>query len=315
MESCRETGFYICLHVICWHVLFGGILKALPMLPIRCVVAGLMTLAIAASSHANDESLATSSRAAKENAIRSIPMNALKREAQEKVLGVINNTSIFRRLPASRYATDPDMHHFLIRYPEVIVGIWKVMDISKVQAERVQDFVVQASDGMGTTSTIELLYGTKNLHVFYGKGTYQGPLFHNRLNGSCILILRSDFDETLEGVPVVTDRLDIFLRVDNIGVKILARTLHPLVGKTADLNFLETTRFIGKVSKTAEVNGKGLNRLADQIQGLQPGVRIGFTRLIASTNEQAVVRLQRQLRDDYRISQKPAARSVPIRKN
>lgn len=244
---------------------------------------------------AEDLSKASSSRAAKQAAKSVIPLNKMNPEAQKKILSVLNSTSIYRRLPVSSYLCDSDMHNFLIRYPEVVVGIWKVMGITNVDAARIKDYTVKASDGMGTDSTIELLYGTKNLHVFYGEGSYKGPLFNNKLTGSCILVLQSGFGTTKDGSPMVTDRLDVFIRVDNIGVKILAKTLHSLVGKTADVNFSETSKFIGKVSETSETNGPGVQRLGGRIENLNPEVLKAFQNLAMVVNDRAAARLQTQL--------------------
>lgn len=250
---------------------------------------------------------ASSSAAAKQSAINALPLHLLNEEARQKVMSVINHTSVYRRLPASQYFCDPDMHNFLIRYPEVIVGIWKLMGITRVDTRRIADYQLEATDGMGTNSSIELLYGTRDLHIYYGQGYYEGPLFHNKLRGSCLLVLRSEFGTDRTGEPVVVDYLDVFLRVDNIGVKILARTLHSLVGKTADMNFAESTKFIGKVSETAQINGRGVERLGEQIEDLRPEVREAFQKLALTVNDRAAERLQQQVR---RAEEQP--REAPV---
>ncbi len=269
--------------------------------------------------HGEDLSRASSSRASKQAAKSVIPLNKMNQDAQNKILSVLNNTSIYRRLPVSTYHCDSDLHNFLIRYPEVVVGIWKVMGITQVDAARIKDYTVKASDGAGTDSTIELLYGTKNLHVFYGQGTYKGPLFNNQLTGSCVLVLQSGFGQTKDGSPIVTDRLDVFIRVDNIGVKILAKTLHSLVGKTADVNFSETSKFIGKISETSETNGPGVQRLGARVDNLNPEVLKAFQRLALVVNDRAAARLQAQLsqsrpqtdyRSQLRLQSPPEAQGI-----
>lgn len=271
------------------------------MLPIRLGlfhIYGILILYCSvsiSSARADDFSKPSTSRQSRNEAVRAIPMNALTDTAKTKIQSVLRNTSVYRRLPANQYLCDPDMHNFLIRYPEVVVGIWKVMGITQVDAKRVKDYTIRAADGMGTVSSVELLYGTKNLHVFYGQGTYEGPLFHNQMHGSCVLVLQSEFGKTPDGDPVVRDRLDVFLRVDNIGIKILAKTLHSLVGKTADINFTETTKFIGKISDTAEINGPGVKRLGDEVQSLRPDVRAAFQRLAIQVNDRAAERMQTRL--------------------
>ena len=280
----------------------------------------LLAIAVgAAPVSGEDFSRASSSRASKQAATSVIPLNKMNQDARNKVLSVLNNTSIYRRLPVSTYHCDSDLHNFLIRYPEVVVGIWKVMGITQVDAARIKDYTVKASDGAGTDSTIELLYGTKNLHVFYGQGSYKGPLFNNQLTGSCVLVLQSGFGNSKDGTPIVTDRLDVFVRVDNVGVKILAKTLHSLVGKTADINFSETSKFIGKISETSETNGPGVQRLGARVDNLNPEVLKAFQRLALVVNDRAAARLQNQLSQSYpqsdyrnqlRLQSPPAVKKV-----
>ena len=63
----------------------------------------------------------------------------------------------------------------------------------------------------------------------------------------------------------MTNRLDVFLQVDHVGVDALTRTLHPLFGKSADLNFVESTKFLERISRTSAENGPGMQRLARRL--------------------------------------------------
>ena len=93
------------------------------------------------------------------------------------------------------------------------------------------------------------------------------------------------------------------------------KTLHSLVGKTADINFTETTKFIGKVSDTAEINGPGVQRLGDRIQSLEPEVRDAFKRLAMIVNDRSTQRLQAHLESNSRQTPKASTsgRLPPIR--
>src|SRR5471032_249404 len=96
-------------------------------------VAGL--LCCAGSSLAANPNQATSSRPAREDAIRSVPLDKLDESIRAQVSATISNASIYRRMPIQVIDCDPDLYLFLVRHPEVIVGIWDVMKISNVSLE------------------------------------------------------------------------------------------------------------------------------------------------------------------------------------
>ena len=78
----------------------------------------VLSVAFAASvAVAAAPSQATSSRAARQDAIKAIPLNKLDAGAQAKVKSVISHTSIYRRLPVQVTDCDPDMYLFLVRHP------------------------------------------------------------------------------------------------------------------------------------------------------------------------------------------------------
>ncbi len=83
---------------------------------------------------------------------------------------------------------------------------------------------------------------------------------------------------------------DVFLQLDNAGAEIVARTLHPLLGKTADANFLETVRFVSQVSHVAETNGPGVQRLVTRLTNVEPTVRDRFGQLAMTLHQRAIMR-------------------------
>ncbi|MEC8389955.1 MAG: hypothetical protein VXZ49_04675 [Planctomycetota bacterium] len=213
-------------------------------------------------------------------------------ETRDKLWSVVNRPDIYRRLPVVSIECDPDLYLHMIRHPEVVVSIWHLMGITQVETERVAPYVVNAADGAGTRSRIELVYGTPKLHVFYGVGDYEGPLLKNRITGKCVMALQSDYYKGESGETLVQNRLDVFLTVDQRGIAMLAKTLHPLVGKAADHNFVETARFMGRLSKTAEENGRGVQQLAQQLDSVDAKTRKEFSDLAMLTHRRAIYRFQ-----------------------
>jgi hypothetical protein len=216
---------------------------------------------------------ATSSRAARDEAVQAIPMDKLSREMRSRVAGVINNTSVYRRLPTQSIDCDPELFEFLVHNPEVVVDIWRVMGITNMTLDRNSPDRFRAADGQGTTGNVEFAFRSPELHVIFSEGTYDGPMYPVKLRGECVLVLKTNYVREPNGRAHVVNRLDAFLRIENLGVEIVAKTLQPLLGKTADHNFAETTAFVGQLSHTAETNPGGVSRLAQRLGHVEPQVR------------------------------------------
>ena len=256
----------------------------------------LLAIIVCSLSGAASQSMgqveATSSKAARMEALRNIPFNEFTRDASAKLTPVLDRPSIYRRLPVETIECDPDLHVFLVRYPEVIVGIWQMMGITKVSSERVGDFVLKASDGEGTVSNVELVYGTPGLYIYYAEGTYDGPLFHNKINGRCVLVLRSEYGVDTKGNPVVRNQLDTFVKIDNLAANLVAKTFSPIFSNAADHNFVETSRFLSRINEAAAKNSYGVKAMADQMENVSPEVKDKFGRIATVVEDRADHRLR-----------------------
>ncbi len=226
----------------------------------------------------------------KREAIDAIPFNQLDEEAHAKLWSVVSRPSLYRQMPPTMISSDPDLYVFLVRHPEIIVNMWDLMGITKVTINRNADYIFDASDGAGTDSRVELIYGDQNLHVMYAEGTYEGPLLKNEIRGRCVLVLRSDYSKSQDNDTLVTSRLDVFLQIDNVGAELIARTLHPLVGSTADQNFVESVKFVGQVTEAAESRPQRLLQLTQRLTKIKDPVRQQFSELTTIASQRAVQR-------------------------
>ena len=186
-----------------------------------------------------------SSRETQADATRRIPMQQLNRESQSLVNDVVDKPSFFRRMPTQNIDCDPQMFQHLVRYPEVLVNIWDVMGITKVQVNRTGPYTFTADDGVGTTCKCDLIFGNEKIHIYYGTGAYKGNMAPRQITGRCVCVLYSSVAKSADGRSMINGAMDVFLKLDNLGADLLTRTLSPLVGKTADYNFVESAKFLG----------------------------------------------------------------------
>lgn len=235
---------------------------------------------------AGPETEATSSRDARQDALRRLARTELTHEARSKVSGVLRATTIYRRLPSQVIECDPSLYVFLVEHPDLVVNIWEALGISEVQVEQVGERTYAANDKAGTQGRMEFLHATPQMHVVYAEGTYEGPLFGRAINGKSLLLLETRYFRNTSGRHFIRCRMDAFLHVENVGVGVLAKTLQPWVGVSADNNFRETAAFLAGVSRAAEVNHAGMQKVADKLTNVAPADREQFV----SLTEQLAIR-------------------------
>lgn len=232
----------------------------------------------------------STSRASRREAVAAIPFARLTRPLRARIQAVVDKPTVYRRLPIQVIACHPDLFVFMVRYPEVIVNMWQLMGVTKVEISRTGPYKYRAKDGAGTISDVQLVYGTREKHVFLAEGYYDGPLAPRRVTGRCVLVLSSAYSKDARKHDYVSNRLDVFVQLDNAGVEVLAKALHPFLGRTADSNFRESTRFLSQVSQVCESNGPGVQQLCARLTAVDPNVRQQFSELASRVNQEAVVR-------------------------
>ncbi len=251
-------------------------------LALLVVAASLLGFGPVARSEDDARTKASTSRAARDDATRAIPFNKIDRAARAKATGVLQNLSLYRRLPIQAIDCEPELYAFLVRHPEVVVNIWHLMGITKMQLDRVDATHYKVADGEGTTGQMEYLYSSGDATLFYSEGTYEGPLYPRIIRGKCLMLLRTSLRRGANGRFSIIAQLDTFLSVENLGVEVLAKTFQPLVGRAADHNFTETANFVANLSQTAETHEEGLLRMGRKLNRIDAKTRAQFLELVAA---------------------------------
>ena len=251
----------------------------------------ILLLATAGSTPASTPSgeayQATASAAARQSAVSAIPFDKLTEDGRNKVNTVLSNVTVFRRLPIRVVNCDPDLYLFLVRHPDVVVNIWEVLGITQLQLRQAGPDTYRVDENQGTTATLEFLYHNHDTHIVYGEWTYTGPLLARKINGRCLAVLKTGYVRETDGRYYITTRLDGFMSVEPGGAELLTKTLHPLVAKNADANFVQTVAFLGSLSRTAEVNSRGMQRLAGRLDRVQPDTRDQLSQVVSGVAQRA----------------------------
>jgi hypothetical protein len=187
---------------------------------------------------------------------------------------------------------DPELFTFLAKNPEVLVEMWRHMEISRVTLDRHGESSFSLSDGAGTTGELVLVdqqcdANAQNRIVMYSEGAYEGKPFKRPVQAECVLLLRSGSLEETNGRDYVACRLDTFVHIQRASLQLFAKAVHPWVGRTADANFADTISFISNFSRAAERRPEAIERLATSLPG------------VTSQRQQQLVRIAYQCSEKY----------------
>lgn len=240
-----------------------------------------------ATTRRSDPRVAHTSEEARRSAIQSIPFEEIESGSRRKLADVLSSPTLFRRMPVHVSPCDPDLYLFLASHPDVLVGIWEELGVSEFRMAQTGPDVFRLTDGTTATATAEIVYRDNDTHIAYCEGEYRGPLLRTPIRARSILILKTGYVQESDGNCYITSRLDTFIHVENATVDFLTRTFQPLVGKVADHNFLQTTAFVGSLSRTTQNNHQGVQRLAARLHRVDPKVRREFADLAGEIGQKA----------------------------
>lgn len=174
------------------------------------------------------------------------------------------------------------MFLFLTRNPDVLVGLWDLMEITKVQCKRLGPYQIEATDQAGTVCTVDLVYGDTEQHIFVVEGSYDGKMVPSPIRGKGVFVLHSAYALNEDGDTTVSGTLDCFVQLESLGVDLIARTFSPIIGRSADSNFVQTARFISQVSQASSQNPAAMLDIANRLPQVEPPVRKAFADTIVT---------------------------------
>lgn len=223
----------------------------------------------------------TSDRDIKRAAIEQIPWEKLSPPNRERVLEVVNRSAMFRRMPGRVIQCEPEFYQFLVENPNVVVGVWQVLGVTKMRLEPRGNDGYLMDDAAGTVAHLQYLLSSPNCHVVYAEGQYSGPLMFRPVQGRCVVVLNSTYLRENDGTAYVSADLDLFVQIDRAGLELLTKAMNPFFGAMAENNYRQTFAFLGSLYRTAAVRSTAMRRLAEQLTNVSPAVREQFASLIA----------------------------------
>ena len=212
--------------------------------------------------------------------LKTLPWDDLSTATQQKIRSVTTGTPLFHRMPQQTIYADPEIYHFLLRYPDLVTGFWEHLGAAHLSLYEIKEDQYLFKETIGTTALVEVLHRTNDLCITYAKGEYRGPLMAKALQGDVILILRTKCTRDEMNEPMIECNLDIFVQFNSVGVDVLAKLFFAAFTKVMDGNFEVSTSFISQVSRAAAHNTAVLKSTAEEIPSIRQSIFVEFCEVV-----------------------------------
>ena len=222
-----------------------------------------------------------SSGATRRKAISELPLDRLGPESRTKAETVLKDVGLFRRLPTLKFDVDPDVYRYFLDHPDVAVGTWRAMDISKFQLNEVGPGVYQADAGDGSAGNVEVFYRTPNDTLIYCDGAFKSPLLARPIVARALMRVRTDFRQDKDGRITATEAGDVFVQFPSSTIETVARLISPVSHSIADRNFRQITLFIYMMSQATAKQPGWVETIGNRLDNVTEAERLEFLEMAA----------------------------------
>ena len=209
-------------------------------------------------------------------ALQKLPWNDLTPAAQSKIRSVVSGSPLFHRMTQQTVYSDPEIHQFLLRHPDLVIGFWEQLGATQLSLREVRENNYVLRETGGTAAAVEVLYRTDSLCIVYAKGEYRGPLLAKAYQGDILLVLRTHYKRDEMGEPMIVCDLDTFIQINSLGADMLVKLFFAQLAKVADSNFEVTIAFVGQVSRAAARTPNTVKDAAEEITSVRQEVCADF---------------------------------------
>jgi hypothetical protein len=236
----------------------------------------------------------TSSRRVRGDAIEELDLQRLPRPNQQLVQGVIDEVSLFRRLPSFRCEVDPLVYDYFIHHPDVAVAIWRTMGISELAMSRTGDWSYSMDTSDGTTGTIRVLYRSRESCLILCDGMFKSPLLQAPVAARSVMHVRTRFSTDQTGRTFATQHADMFVSFPSQKIETVAKLISPVSNVIVDRNFQEISLFVHVMWLAMGRQPGWVEQIAGQLEGVSEPQRSDLIKLTAKVYVDTQTALRRR---------------------
>lgn len=226
----------------------------------------------------------TSTTAVRKQTIAEFPWQRLDEQGTQKAQQVLRHLGLYRHLPTLSFEVDPQVYRYYVENPDVAVGTWRVMEVSRFQLEQTSPTTYRADAGDGSTGTVELLYSTPEDTLIYCDGAFKSPLLIKPVQARALIRVQTQFSVNNEGRPQATHQGDVFVEFPSVAVETVAKLISPVSYSIADKNFKQLTLFATMMSFAMVKHPGWIESVSNRLDGISEARRHEFLQLAAESH-------------------------------
>lgn len=210
----------------------------------------------------------TSDRKSLKAAKAAVPLNKLSPQDRRRAAAVLDELSMFRKMPTLRLDVDHDAYRYFVEHPDVAVSIWRALGASQCQLWQTGPNAYETDVGDGSTGAINVLLRSDSDHLILGEGEFKSPLLVKPIRATGLLHLRTEYVVRPSGNTETICRGTLFVAFPSQTVETAAKVISPVTNKVIDRNFEEIGLFAHMMSEGMRNQPGWVEDLAGRLDGI-----------------------------------------------
>ena len=217
-----------------------------------------------------------------------VPTRGMHESSRRSVQAVLDDLSIYRKLPDIRCEADPRVLDYFLDHPDVAVGIWRTLGVSNVQLVQTGPGRYQADDGAGSRGDVTVVYRDQVQQVIFCDGVFLNPMNKKPIQARAVIHFRHRGERSRDGRKFSRHDATMFVSLPSNGVEAVARAISPVSNKLADRNFQEVSLFVRMMSVAMTEQPDWVRGLADRMTDVPLDRRQQLSTLAVTVHNDAV---------------------------
>lgn len=213
-------------------------------------------------------------------------LNRLGAIEAEQMRMVIEHSTLQKSVERFRFRSQPAIFEFLLDHPDFAAAVARELRIARYRITPRSDGTYDAVDMQGIRGSFRPLYTAHGERVYGGVGTYR-PRFFPSFSGHAVVRLRYQHRFDPEGLPVVENRAEVYVRLDNRFAAFFVRLLMPFLHRVVDQKVNQALTVAKRVSEQVAMNPMAVYDRLRQSPVLDRATLESFRQLLDGNRQEA----------------------------
>ncbi len=216
----------------------------------------------------------------------SVMLSRLDPTEAEQIRMVIEHSTLQKSVELFRFRSQPAIFEFLLDHPDFAAAVARELRIARYRITPRSDGTYDAVDMQGIRGSFHPLYIAHGERVYGGVGSYR-PRFFPSFSGRAVVRLRYQHRFDSEGLPVVENHTEVYIRLDNRIAAFFARLLLPFLQRVVDQKVNQALTIAKRVSEQIAMNPMAVYYRLRQSPVLDRATLESFRQLLDGNRQEA----------------------------